>query len=71
VRATLALVDQLAVADRDSSALVERLARAGDQGCPGLLAVALHCQGLVTDALLIGAFELAERIGIPTSRLPL
>lgn len=71
VRATLALVDQLAVADRDSSALVERLIRAGDQGCPGLLRAALHCQGLVTDALLIGAVELADRMGVPASRLPL
>jgi hypothetical protein len=70
-QSTLALVDQLAAADRASGALVERLAEGDDPDGAEVLRAARHCHGLVVDALMLGAVGLADRLGIPDSDLPL
>lgn len=66
-----ALVDMLAIADRDCGELVERIGRADDPSCAGLLRPAQRCRGLIADALLVGAVELAVRMGVSDRQLPL
>lgn len=69
-RAALELVGELAAAESDSGELVERLARADDPRRDDVLGAAQRCHGLVVDALLVGAVELAARIGVPDGQLP-
>lgn len=69
-RAALALVNELAAADRASGDLVQRMEAMNGSGCPEVIHSARRCHGLIADALLVGAVELAVRIGIPDSQLP-
>lgn len=68
--AAAALVEQLAAADRDSRVLCERIQASDDPGRAGIVRAARRCHFLIADALLLGAVELAARLGIPDTELP-
>ena len=70
-RAALALVVHLAAVDHDSGEMVERMEDMGDGGPREVLSAAQRCQALIGDALVIGALDLAVRIGVPDNQLPL